>query len=74
MGNSDHFLQSPYPIAMKHYDWVRSEINKFLDAQVIHSSHSSWSAPFTVVPKGDGGKLQGFEQSPMEICVAHAMS
>ena len=41
---------------MKHYDWVRSKINKFLDAQIIHSSHSSWSAPIIVVPKGDGGK------------------
>ena len=41
---------------MKHYDWVRSEMNKLLDAQVICSSHSSWSAPITVVPKGDGGK------------------
>ena len=41
---------------MKHYDWVRSEINKLLDAQVIQSSQSSWSAPINVVPKGDGGK------------------
>ena len=41
---------------MKHYDWVRSEINKLLDAQVIHSSHSSLSASIIVVPKRDGGK------------------
>ena len=41
---------------MKHYDWVQSEINKLIDAQVIHSSHSSWSAPTIVLPKGDGGK------------------
>ena len=37
---------------MKYYDWVRSEINKLLDAQVIHSSHCSWSAPIIVVHKG----------------------
>ena len=43
-------------IAIKHYDWVRSEINKLLDAQVICSSHSSWSAPVIVVPEGDGDK------------------
>ena len=49
-------LAEAIPITMKHYDWVRSEINKLLDAQVIHSSYSSWSAPIIVVPKGDGGK------------------
>ena len=54
MGNSEPVLQRTYSIAMKHYGWVRSEINKLLDAQVIHNSHSSWSAPITVVPKGDG--------------------
>ena len=41
---------------MKHYDWVREEIGQLLSAKVIHSSHSSWSAPITVVPKSDGGK------------------
>ena len=55
-GDSEPVLQRPHPIAMKHYDWVRSEINKLLDTQVICSSHSSWSAPILVVPKGDGGK------------------
>ena len=48
--------QWPYPIAMKHYNWVRNGINKLLDAQVICSSHSSWSAPIIVLPKGDGRK------------------
>ena len=55
-GDSELVSQWPYPIAMKHYDWVRNEINKLLDAQVICSSHSSWSAPIIVVPKGEGGK------------------
>ena len=54
-GNSEPVLQMPYPIAMKHYDLVRSEINKLLHSQVIHNSYSSWSAPFIVMPKGDGG-------------------
>ena len=40
MGNSEPVLQRPYPISVKYYDWVRSEINKLPDAQVIHSSHS----------------------------------
>ena len=53
---ADPVLQKPYPIAMKHYDWVKNEIEKLLAVKVIHSSHSSWSAPIIVVPKGDGGK------------------
>ena len=39
--DSEPVLQMPYLIAMKHYDWARSEINKLLDAKVICSSHSS---------------------------------
>ena len=41
---------------MKHYQWVKEEIEKLLAAKVICSSRSSWSAPIIVVPKGDGGK------------------
>ena len=55
-GTTDPVSQKPYPIAMKHYDWVKTEIEKLLAAKVIRSSHSSWSAPIIVVPKGDGGK------------------
>ena len=55
-GNSYPVSQKPYPVATKHYDWVKDEINKFIDAKVICSSHSSWSACIIVVSKGDGGK------------------
>ena len=41
---------------MKHYQWVKEEIEKFLTAKVIQGSRSSWSAPIIVIPKGDGGK------------------
>ena len=41
---------------MKHYQWVKEEIEKLLAAKVICNSRSSWSAPIIVVPKGDGGK------------------
>ena len=41
---------------MKHYEWVKSEIEKLLAARVICTSQSSWSAPIIVVLKGDGGK------------------
>ena len=56
-GDSEPVSQGPYPIAMEHYDLVRNEINKFFKAQVIHSSHPSWSAPIIVVPKGDWQKM-----------------
>ena len=71
--------QKPYPITIEHYDWVKNEIEKLLAAKVIHSSHSSWSAPIIVVPKDDGGKctshrLQGSQQGYQEIHMAHAQS
>ena len=44
-GNSDPVSQKPYPIAMKHYQWVKEEIGKLLATKVIHSSRSSWSVP-----------------------------
>ena len=56
IGTADPVSQKPYPIAMKHYEWVKDEIEKLLTTKVICTSHSSWSAPITVVPKGDGGK------------------
>ena len=46
----------PYAPALKHYDCIRGEIDKLLEAGVIRESHSSWSAPIVVVPKGDGDK------------------
>ena len=55
-GTSDPVSQKSYLIAMKHYQWVKEETEKMLAANVIHTSHSSWSAPIIVVPKGDGGK------------------
>ena len=55
-GDSDPVSQKPYPIAMKYYNWVKEEIDTLLEAGVIRNSHSSWSAPIIVLPKGDGGK------------------
>ena len=55
-GDSDPISQKPYPVAMKHYQWVKEEIDKLLEAGVIRNSHSSWSAHIIVGPKGDGGK------------------
>ena len=55
-GDSDAVSQKPSLIAMKHYNWVKEEIDNLLEAGVIRNSQSSWSAPIIVVPKGDGGK------------------
>ena len=56
MGTSEWLTQKPFQIAMKHYQWVKDEIEKLLMAKVIYGSQSSWSAPIIVVPKGDGEK------------------
>ena len=55
-GTSKPISQKSYPIVLKHYQWVKDEIEKLLAAKVICTSQSSWSAPIIVVPKGDGGK------------------
>ena len=55
-GTSEPVSQKSYPTTMKHYQWVKDEIEKLLTAKVIQGSWSSWSAPISVVQKGDGGK------------------
>ena len=55
-GNSEPVFPRPYPISMKHYDWVKNKINKLLNTQVIHISCSSWSVPIIVVTRCDGRK------------------
>ena len=37
-GTTNPVSQKPYPIAMKHYEWVKNEIEKLLAAKVIRSS------------------------------------
>ena len=55
-GTSEPVSQKPYLIVMKHYQWVKVEINKLLVAKLIWGSQPSWSSPIIVVPKGDGAK------------------
>ena len=50
-GTAKPVSQKPYPIVMKHYQWVKDEIEKVLATKVIHTSCSSWSASIIVVPK-----------------------
>ena len=37
-GNSEPVSQKLYPITMKHYQWVKDEIEKLLTAKVIQGS------------------------------------
>ena len=55
-GTSERGSQKLYPIAMKHYDWLKNEINKLSDTKVICNCHSCWSASIIIVPEGNGGK------------------
>ena len=49
----DHIpvAQSPYTLPLKHYDWVRKEIETLEKAGVIQRSLSPWASPVIVVPK-----------------------
>ena len=55
-GDSCPIAKKPYTLALKHYDWVKEEIDKLLEAGVIREIHSSWSAPIVVVPREMVGK------------------
>ena len=48
-GNSVPLAQSPYTLPLKHYDWVRNEIETL--AGVIEKSLSPWASPVIVVLK-----------------------
>ena len=50
-GNSVPLAQSPYMLPLKHYDWVRNEIETLEKAGVIERSLSPWASPVIVVPK-----------------------
>ena len=50
-GDSLPLAQSPYTLPLKHYDWVRQEIETLEKAGVIERSLSPWASPVIVVPK-----------------------
>ena len=41
----------PYPLALKHYDFLKQEIQNLLDMEIIHKSMSPWASPIVVVKK-----------------------
>ena len=51
MGDSLPVAQSPYTLPLKHYDWVRQEIETLEKSGVIERSLSRWASPVIVVPK-----------------------
>ena len=39
----------PYPLALKHHDFLKQEIKKLLDTGIIYKSMSPWASPIVVV-------------------------
>ena len=50
-GGSVPLAQSLYTLPLKHYDWVRKEIETLEKAGIIERSLSPWASPVIVVPK-----------------------
>ena len=50
-GDSLPVAQSPYTLPLKHYNWVRQEIETLEKSGVIKRSLSRWPSPVIVVPK-----------------------
>ena len=38
-----------YPLALKHHDFLKQEIQNLLDVGIIHQSMSPWASPIVVV-------------------------
>ena len=51
IGGSVPLAQSPYTLPLKHYDWVRKEIETLEKAGIIEQSLSPWASPVIIVPK-----------------------
>ena len=50
-GDSLPVAQSPYTLPLKHYNWVRQEIETLEKSGVIERSLSRWASPVIVIPK-----------------------
>ena len=50
-GDNLPVAQSPYTLPLKHYEWVRQEIETLEKSGVIERSLSRWALPVIVVPK-----------------------
>ena len=68
-GDSLPVAQSPYTLPLKHYDWVRQEIETLEKSGVIERSLSRWVSPVIVVPK----KSAPDEPPRRRLCVDYRM-
>ena len=66
-GDSLPVAQSPYTLPLKHYDWVRQEIETLEKSGVIERSLSRWASPVIVVPK----KSAPDEPPRRRLCVGY---
>ena len=64
-GDSLPVAQSLYTLPLKHYDWVRQEIETLEKSGVIEKSLSRWASPVIVVPK----KSASDEPPRRRLCV-----
>ena len=64
-GDSLPVVQSPYTLPLKHYNWVRQEIETLEKSGVIKRSLSRWASPMIVVPK----KLTPDEPPRRRLCI-----
>ena len=65
MGDSPSVSSGPYTLALKHHQWVQSEIETLERAGVITKSMSPWASPIVVVPK----KSQHGEPPKKRLCI-----
>ena len=64
-GTADPFSQKPYPIAMKHYQWVKEEIEKLLATKVnLHQPLQLVSTHYSCT-KSNGGKHLVIDYRPL---------
>ena len=64
-GDSPPVSSRPYTLALKHHQWVQSEIETLERAGVITKSMSPWASPIVVVPK----KSQHGEPPKKRLCI-----
>ena len=50
-GDSPPIASKPYTLPLKHYDWVKKEIDMLERAGIIDKSISAWASPVVIVPK-----------------------
>ena len=54
VGDAIPIKQNPYCVNPKKLEFMRREVNYMLKHGIIEQSHSNWSSPSLLVPKGDG--------------------